>query len=226
MERRRHYRARVEAHAIVHAPSTRPLVASLKGHIVDLSLSGVRIRRTDTFGPLPPLGTWTRLELELGGHGWIGVHGVVHRGDHDELAIEFGAMSPEHQDVIEDEILAAYEALQRPRMLVVDPQAPRRRRVADTLRAAGFEPYEVQTPLEAIDVIERPDSHFAGIAVARSLTQTGCDELCEFVAETNPNIKLTRIAAELEGTLDEPIAPPPPPTLDPTSLLPRRRSTR
>jgi hypothetical protein len=202
IERRRHYRAGIEAGAVIHASQM-----ALRGRIVDLSLGGVRVRRVDENLPTPAPGTAAMVELELGGAGWVAQDGRIHRCDVGEIVIAFGPLAPEVEDLIEDEVLAAIEAARRPRMIVVDPSADRRRLVADKLRAAGCESYEAATPLEAIDLMERPRSHIRGVAMAEHLTQTGTEEFCDFVAETNPNIKLALIAEALaDGTVDQPMS--------------------
>jgi hypothetical protein len=201
VERRRHYRAGIEAGAVIHAQQI-----ALRGRIVDLSLGGVRVRRIDENAPSPAPGTAAKIELELGGNGWVAQDGHIQRCDLGEIVIAFGPLAPEVEDLIEDEVLAAIEATRRPRMIVVDPSADRRRRVADKLREAGCESYEAATPLEAIDLLERPRSHISGVAMAERLTQTGTEEFCDFVAETNPNIKLALIAEALaDGTVDAPM---------------------
>lgn len=200
-ERRRHYRAGMESGAVIHASRV-----AIKGRIVDLSLGGVRVRRTDDQAPCPAPGTGVMIEMEIGVRGWIAVDGIIRRCSIDELVIRFAPLAAEVEDVIEDEVLAAIEATRRPRMIVVDRHADRRRRVADKLRAAGCESYEASTPLEAIDLLERPRSHIKGVAVAETLTQTGADEFCDFVGQTNPRIKLALITETLaEGTVDLPI---------------------
>ena len=197
-ERRRHFRAEIEAGAVIHAARV-----ALRGRIVDLSLGGVRVRRTDDTVAFPSAGAAAMVELELGDGGWISQDGRVQRCERDEIVIAFARLAPEVEDVIEDEVLAAIEASQRPRMIVVDPSAERRRRVADALRVAGCDSYEAATPLEAIDLVERPRNRIRGVAVAENLTQTGSDELCDFFAESNPHIKLALIA---DGTVDGPVA--------------------
>lgn len=208
-ERRRHFRAGTEGAAVIHvAPRTargEAVPIALRGRIVDLSLGGVRVRRIEDAAPCPAPGTAARVELELGG--WISQDGHVHRAAVGEIVVAFSRLASEVEDRIEDEVLAAIEAAKRPRMIVVDPSASRRRRVADTLRAAGCESYEAATPLEAIDLMERPRSHIRGVALAEHLTQTGTDEFCDFVAETNPGIKLALIADALaDGSVDGPVA--------------------
>ena len=197
-ERRRHFRAGMEAGAVIHASTL-----ALRGRIVDLSLGGVRVRRVDDNAPCPAPGTAAMVELELGRGDWVAQDGRIHRCELSEIVIVFSSLAPEVEDLIEDEVLAAIEATRRPRMIVVDPSADRRRRVADKLREAGCDSYEAATPLEAIELMERPRSHIRGVAMAEHLTQTGTDEFCDFVAETNPNIKLALIAEALaEGTMD------------------------
>lgn len=198
-ERRRHFRAGVEAGAIIHAAQI-----ALRGRIVDLSLGGVKVRRVDDNVPTPAPGTLATVELDLGG--WVKQAGRIQRcGGLGEIVVAFSRLAPEVEDRIEDEVLAAIEATRRPRMIVVDPSASRRRRVADKLREAGCDSYEAATPLEAIDLMERPRSHIRGVALAEHLTQTGTDEFSEFVAETNPGIKLALLADALaDGTGEQP----------------------
>lgn len=203
-ERRRHFRAGLEAGAVIHAAKM-----ALKGRIIDLSLGGVRVRRSDDAVPCPAEGTAAMVELEIGERGWIAADGIVRRCELDEVVIAFAPLAPEVEDLIEDEVLEAIEATRRPRMIVVDSQADRRRRVADKLRAAGCDSYEVATPLEAIDLMERPRSHIKGVAVSERLTQTDANEFCDFVGETNPNIKLALLTDEIaNGTVDRPFERP------------------
>lgn len=188
-ERRRHYRAQVASNAVVHAARI-----ALRGRVVDLCLGGVRVRRSDDDVPCPSFGTPAVVELELGRAGWVTQDGWIQRSTIDEIVIAFDRLRPHIEDLIEEEVLAAIEANRRPRMVVVDPAPERRQRVAAALREAGCDSYEASTPLEAIDLVERPHNHIAGIAVAEQLTQTGGEELMDFFAETNPGIRLAMIA--------------------------------
>ena len=193
-ERRRHLRADTELGARLHAAGT-----IVRGKSVDLSRGGVRIRRLDEAGPCPAVGTAALIELELGPSGWIAQDGRVVRCDFSDLAVAFDPMADAVARLIDDEIRAVLAAASRPRLLVVDPSAARRHHIAEKLRAAGCEPYEAATPLEAIDLIERPSNHITGVAVAERLTQTDGEELCEFVAETNPGIRVAVIADALSS---------------------------
>lgn len=188
-ERRRHFRAQVAAQAVVHAARI-----ALRGRVIDLCLGGVRVRRSDDDVPCPSFGTPAVIDMELGRVGWVTLDGWIQRSTIDEVVIAFDQLRPHIEDLIEEEVLAAIEANHRPRMVVVDPAPERRQRVAAALREAGCDSYEASTPLEAIDLVERPHNHIAGIAVAEQLTQTGGEELMDFFAETNPGIRLAMIA--------------------------------
>ncbi|MEZ4398701.1 MAG: PilZ domain-containing protein [Kofleriaceae bacterium] len=188
-ERRRHHRADTELGARIHAAGL-----TVRGRSVDLSCGGVRIRRDDDQGPCPAVGTAAMIELEVGPRGWLAQDGRIVRCDFSDLAIAFDALAPDVAGWIEAEVRTALAAVSRPRLVVVDPSIDRRHHIAERLRAAGCDPYEAATPLEAIDLIERPSNHIAGVAVAEHLTaQTDGDEFCEFVAETNPGIRIAVI---------------------------------
>lgn len=188
-ERRRHYRAQVATAAVVHAARI-----ALRGRVVDLCLGGVRVRRSDDDVPCPAFGTPAIIELDLGKFGWIAQDGWIQRSTIDEIVIAFDRLAPQIEDLIEEEVLAAIEANRRPRMVVVDPAPERRQRVAAALREAGCDSFEASTPLEAIDLVERPHNHITGIAVAEQLTQTGGEELVDFFCETNPGIRIALLA--------------------------------
>lgn len=157
------------------------------------------MRRDDDDGPGPAVGTGALVELALGRSGWIAQDGRVVRCDLVDITVQFAPLAEEVARMIDEELAAASTANRRPRLLVVDPSADRRHHIAEKLRAAGCDPYEAATPLEAIELIDRPANHIAGVAVATHLTQTDGDELCEFVAETNPGIKLALIEEALVG---------------------------
>lgn len=219
-ERRRHRRAETELGIRVHASGH-----TMRGRSVDLSRGGVRIRRVDDEAACPAVGSAALVELELGPRGWIAQDGRIVRCDFTDLAIAFDAVAEQVARAIDEELRTVIAAASRPRLLVVDPSADRRHHIAEKLRAAGCEPYEAATPLEAIDLIERPSNHITGVAVAEQLTQTDADELCEFVAETNPGIKLARISEALAEHRSHRITDSLP-AVDPTSDDTLERSLR
>jgi CheY-like chemotaxis protein len=181
IDRRRHLRVATDVGVRVHAAR-----ATMRGHCVDLSRGGLRLRRDDDTAPCPAVGTGALVELALGRAGWVAQDGRIVRCDYADVAIEFAPLAEEVARMIDDELRAAAAATSRPRLLVVDPSADRRHHIAAKLRAAGCDPYEAATPLEAIDLIDRSANHIAGVAVATHLTQTDGDELCDFRGRDQP----------------------------------------
>ena len=184
--RRRHDRAQVNGCVVLHAPEG----AAVRGRIVNLSAGGVLVVEEG----LPPRlaeGTRVGLELETDRHGWVRQDGGVLRRIDGAVAIEFVEPSPVVVDVITGEVLAAQEAQKAPRVVVVDPSGPRRKKLAAALRAAGCQSIEASTPLEAVDALERSRVPVVAVAVAESTqSQTLADELVEFLAEAHPSLRL------------------------------------
>lgn len=220
-ERRRHHRAETELGVRIHASGS-----TLRGRSIDLSRGGVRIRRADDDAACPAVGSAALVELEFGPRGWIAQDGRIVRCDFSDLAIAFDAVADQVARAIDEELRTVLATASRPRLLVVDPSADRRHHIAEKLRAAGCEPYEAATPLEAIDLIERPSNHITGVAVATQLTQTDADELCEFVAETNPGIRLALISEALAAEPRHHRITDNLPAVDPTSDDTLERSLR
>jgi hypothetical protein len=133
------------------------------------------------------------VELELRGR-WVAQHGRARRCDIGEVAVEFDAVSPDLEDLIEDHVLAAVEARHSPRVVVLDGSPPRRRRVSEALRRAGCESIEASTPLEAINCVETSSRPVAAVAVAEQVARTHSDALVDYFSESNPHIKIAVIA--------------------------------
>jgi CheY-like chemotaxis protein len=108
--------------------------------------------------------------------------------------VVFDGVSPEFEDLVEDEILDELDAARTPRVLVVDRSVPRRRRLAAALRRAGCRPLEASTPLEAIEIIEACHDHLRAAAISSTLTQTGGPELAQFLADSHAGIRIAVIA--------------------------------
>lgn len=219
-DRRRHLRVPRTISALLHVG-----VMTLRGRVLDLSLGGALVR----FGEdeiCPAAGCVGLLELHLK-EGWRHLRVRVVRCDVGLVALHFHQVAPALAAALEAEIAAAVEACRRPPIVVMDPEPDRRHRIAETLRTAGCDPVEAATPLEAIDLVEKHGG-IRGMAVADSATQTSADELCEYVSQSNPEIRLRRIAV---GTRDVPltddlVADPPPsplhlaPVARPSGTLP------
>jgi len=80
-----------------------------------------------------------------------------------------------------------------PLVVVVDHEDTRRSRMATSVRHAGARPIVVDTPLEAIALVESGDWQVAAVAVAEHLTQTEGSELAEYLAEMHPELALAVI---------------------------------
>jgi len=200
-ERRRHVRAGVPGKAVVHLDGV-----SVRGNLANLSAGGALVL-VGNVAALPDLEDVV-LELDLGGGGGaVAQRGVVRRRDDRHLAIAFVDVGPELAMLIEREISNSVDAERSPRVVVVDARRERRQRVAEQLREAGYTSVEAATPLEAIAIVDQPQNRIAAVAVADALTQTGPQELVEFLSESNPEIKLATFADALDDEDDDPSRP-------------------
>ena len=137
----------------------------------------------------------------VGGRDWIGQRGRVRRcaGRGAPLAVAFDHVSPEFEDLVEDEVLAELEALRTPRVLIVDRSVARRQPLVTALRRAGCCPLEASTPLEALGLIEASHDHLAAAVISGSLTQTGGRELAQFLLDTHPTIHVALVTEPGNG---------------------------
>ena len=187
MERRRNFRARGRGAVVVHGSRV-----ALRGELANLSLGGALVRCAPGPAPVPGRGMPLWVELELGGR-WVAQHARARRCDIGEIAIEFDRVTPEVEDLIEDHVLAVVESQHAPRVVVLDPSAPRRRRISDALRRAGCDSFEAATPLEAIHRVETSPG-ISAVAVAENVARTASEELVDYFSESNPHLKIAVLA--------------------------------
>jgi len=185
---RRHYRADVKGCAIVHVNG-----AALRCKVGNVGLGGVLLGQVGSAAQLET-GDPVIVEMEVAGAGWVVQRGSVLRHHGASLAIRFDRLSPEVEDLIEDEVLGAVEAARAPRVVVVDGSPDRRARIVDELRRRGCCSLEASTPLEAVAMVERSRNHVTAVAVSQTQTQTLAEELVEYLAEAHPAVKVTMIA--------------------------------
>ncbi len=186
---RRHYRADVTGCAIVHARG-----GALRCKVGNVGLGGVLLRQAGGGAMMLEAGDEVTVEIEVAGAGWVVQRGRVLRHAGLELAIRFDLLSPDVEDLIEDEVLGAVEAQQAPRVVVVDQSADRRSRIAEELRRVGCCSLEASTPLEAVALVERSRNHVSAVALAQTQTQTLAEELVTYLAEAHPAVKVALIA--------------------------------
>lgn len=195
-ERRRGLRVPVRGVAVLYGDE-----GAVHGRIENLSASGALLSL-----PAPPPEGRASLELELKlGHetGWVGARGVrVERGPRRwRFALQFERLEPPVRGAIEAAIEAALRAAQRRPILVIDEEVPRRVELVTHLASRGMTPLAPHTPLEAVDLLARPQLHIQVCLVAPSFGHT-LDELRAQLCESFPWLSITEISADLEATID------------------------
>jgi hypothetical protein len=207
-DRRWTHRVRVCGSAILHG---RAVVAQCR--IGDLSIGGIGIRH-DTANGFAGIsfGMAVQIDIHLDSQRgeWISQRGEVR---HVDIAagfagVAFASASPRLEDLVEDETLAALEALCL-RVVVIDGNRRRRRRLVAALRRAGCVAVEVATPAEGLAAIEQSRAQVAIAAVADLMSQPeGHDlpaeghHLLSYVSVTHPDVQLALISAGSDAEID------------------------
>jgi hypothetical protein len=123
------------------------------GFIENLSLGGALLRTADLLGRKDALD----IELRVPQCAHLRVTGeavrVERRENGPRIAVRFTDISPDAEDAIENEVLAALDAARARPVLLVDGDVARRTLVADSLRARGLTPIVPRTPLEVVDTL-------------------------------------------------------------------------
>ncbi len=171
--------------------------ASIRGRVVDLSAGGVRfaLDEAPAWGP----GVEVEIELRLDGasYGWFRFSAVVARvAAGDETAVAFTAVPEAFATAIRGELRAAVAGSSALRVLLVDPDAPRRVVAAAALRAARCDVTEVATPLDAISYLEDSQAHPWIVAIADTSPTAIADELRTHVRAHHALVRLEN-ASEL-----------------------------
>lgn len=161
--RRRHERAGIRGRALVEGAT-----GLVRGEIVDLGAGGVLV--DDAGEASLPVGAPVVVELDIARLGRLRQLGGVVRREPRRLAIGF--QSP------------------WPAVIVVDPLAPRRRDLADALRAAGCCSLEAATPLEVVDLLDRVRGVVSAVVVAES---TRSAEIVGYLSDAHPGLRLQLI---------------------------------
>lgn len=185
--RRHDFRVPVTAVATIHAAR-----GSGSFRIENLSAHGALLRPHT--GQRPEHETTLVLHLLVAGAGRFRVACRVVRETLDgAFAVVFTEGAELLQDMIQDEALAYLESLEAPRTIVVDLDRTRRQRIAGEVCRLGGRAIEVSTPLEALGILQQSTAHITAIIVAESLTQTGGDELLDFVRVVYPDVRQGRL---------------------------------
>ena len=210
-ERRRALRVPVRGVAVFYGED-----GALHGRIENLSQSGALV--TVAAPPpdrAPPRGHPGRIsmtgerealdvELKLGGDtGWVGARAVrIEKSPRRwRMAVEFERLEPPVRAAIEAAIESALRAAQRRPILVVDDDVARRIELVTRLAARGMTPLAPRTPLEAVDLLARPQLHVNVCLVAPSFGHT-LDELRALLADSFPWLSFAAISPDLDATID------------------------
>jgi CheY-like chemotaxis protein len=195
-ERRHTPRATVRGNAIVHAAAS---VA--RCDIINLSMGGVLLQSTETVENRLAPGSRVIVELHVDAIDteWIRLHGHVHRLDEKgSFCVSFQDISPQFEDVMGDQVLAALESERLPRVLVVDLHSARRAKIAAALRCSGCAVIEVRTPLDAIAAVEQSRAHIELALVSE--WPAGTDgALMTYLHDAHPGIGLATISNHPRG---------------------------
>lgn len=201
-ERRRALRAPVHGVAVLHRDR-----GTARGHIENLSLTGVLVR-VRAAKPAAPEGTeWCDVELRLSPAAKLVLVGQVVRIEARRgelwIAIRFDGVSPDHEDAIEERVVQAFEGARQRPVLVVDGVEERRTGLADALRDRRMTPLTPRTPLEMIDLLSRPDRHIEVCLISSHFGDLRGREIAAAIGEAFPWVKVVFVADDAIATVDD-----------------------
>jgi len=165
-----------------------------RGAIVDLSETGLRAR-LDGGSAEYRAGDHVAFELRLDGADgrWSELTGQVLRLDvGGDLVVKLDEPPPDFDDAVQEELLAVLESQAVVHVLIVDPLASRRTRLAAALRATGKRVCEAATPLEAIAHLGESRAHPDSIAIADTVPPGVADELRAYMSTEHACLRVVR----------------------------------
>jgi hypothetical protein len=176
-----------------------------RGLIENLSLFGVSVLADQA----PIEGDTLDVELVIHGRQPLVVLGHVVRVDarpapaSARIAIDFDRVPAGAEDLIEDEIVAAYAAAQARPVVILEGGAPRRAALAAAVRARGMTPLVPRTPLEVIDLLSRHETHAEVFLVSGRFAGLDSAELTAFLTETYPWIRIAAVRSDIADAADQ-----------------------
>jgi hypothetical protein len=202
-DRRGALRVPVRGFAVLHADSG---PGPLHGSLENLSRSGALL----AVASKPPE---TNLELELRlseGDGWVTARAVrveapkTPRGGW-KLAVVFDRVAPEMRAAIDSAIEHALAAAKRRPVLIIDDQPYRRASLISRLASEGMTPLAPKTPLEAIELLARPQLHVSVCMLAPGFGVPRTD-LATILSDSFPWVTTAEISDDLDATASRAIA--------------------
>jgi hypothetical protein len=198
-ERRRAPRMPVRGVAVFYGED-----GAICGTIENLSKSGALVQVAAAHATAGSDRSLIDVELKLGiDTGWVAARAVriAHpaRGAW-QIAVEFDQIDHALRAAIESAIAAAVRAAKRRPILVIDGRAARRRDLVAKLSARGMSPLAPTTPLEAVDLLARPQLHVGVCLVAPSFGHSA-DELRAQLVQSFPWLTIEPIVDDLDDTI-------------------------
>jgi hypothetical protein len=181
-ELRRAMRVRAKGSTRIHCANR-----VISGRVVDLAVGGICVRTELPICLIGLIGELVRVDVRLDACAskHFALLGRVLRVSHPtrRMAIGFDAVPDDFEDCVQDELLAAVEHDELPRMVLVDTVGGRRNKIASAFRNAGCHVTEASTPLEAIANLTGSRFALGLIAIADTVPETVAEELREFLLE-------------------------------------------
>ena len=149
--------------------------------------------------PAFPIRTPLRILLSIPGHRAVRVDGVVtrHYGkgrDTPQLAVEFGHLSDDEQDAIEEAIAGEVIRELSPAILICDARDWEGSALARTIGGLGFTPIQVKTPLGLIRHLIADNPPIRAVVLGMHLRKTRVLDVVSFLAEYYPNVRRILVA--------------------------------
>ncbi len=189
----------------------------LHGSLENLSATGALVHlAAKPSGALPE----DAIDLELRlpeGDGWVTARAVrvdrvsprspafagsLHLGPRAgwHLAVIFDRVPAAMRSAIECSIEHAVSAAERRAVLVIDDQAERRDSLIEQLARNGLTPLAPKTPLEAIELLNRPQLHISVCLLAPGFGVASSTDLAAIVSDSFPWVTTTLITDDLDIT--------------------------
>jgi len=160
--------------------------------------------------PAFPIRTPLRIQLSIPGHPAVTVDGVVtrHYGkgrNVPQLAVEFGYLSDDEQDTLEEAIAGEVIRELSPAILICDARDWEGAALARAIDSLGYTPIRVKTPLGLIRHLITENPPIRAVVLGMHLRKTRVLDVASFLAEYYPDVRRILV----RGRVGEPGRRPP-----------------
>ena len=149
--------------------------------------------------PAFPIRTPLRIQLSIPGHPAVTVDGVVtrHYGkgrNVPQLAVEFGYLSDDEQDTLEEAIAGEVIRELSPAILICDARDWEGAALARAIDSLGYTPIRVKTPLGLIRHLITENPPIRAVVLGMHLRKTRVLDVASFLAEYYPDVRRILVA--------------------------------